>query len=146
MLARGRKLALLFVAASLCFGETLVDFTQPGATTSSSDYVVGYSFRALGDLWVTQIGAFDTVGVTGQPDGFAGPQRVGLWTESGALLATTVINPDAVLQGFFRYSSIVPVLLNEGSVYVIGTQGANLPGGEPGEGYTTEPRDFVTGR
>src|SRR5690606_13875693 len=92
------------------------------------------------DIWIVSLGVYD-YGPNGVPDGLAGPQQVGLWTANETLLRSKTVDVDAVLDGFFRYSTISPVLLESGSVYVIGAQGV----GASGEGWIANPATFAAG-
>ena len=62
-------------------------------------------------------------------DGFAQPQQVGLWdVGTSTLLASTYVDNNDPLNGFWRFHGISGVTLVAGREYVVGSQG--------GEGYT----------
>lgn len=126
--------------AALAPAVPLVEFTLPAEfEESSSAFNLGFSFAPSSDIWIVSLGVYD-YGPSGVPDGLAGPQQVGLWAANEALLRSAVVDVDAALDGLFRYSTVAPVLLEAGSVYVIGTQGV----GASGEGWIDNPSNFQT--
>ncbi|MBZ5602894.1 MAG: DUF4082 domain-containing protein [Acidobacteriia bacterium] len=78
--------------------------------------VIGWEFTVNDPITVTQLGLFDVGG-----DGFADSHPVGLWTDTGSLLASTTIpaGTAANLVDGFRYESIASTMLDPGT-YVIG--------------------------
>ncbi|MGO9096779.1 MAG: DUF4082 domain-containing protein [Bryobacteraceae bacterium] len=129
-----RKMLLLpfclAVAAVCASANNLVDFTAVGNQTDFSNWDLGFEFTVESPIAITALGAFDY-----NQDGFAQPQQVGLWTESGTLLASTYVNNSDPLQGFWRFSSITPVDLTVGQNYIVASQG--------GEGYTSFTNGFT---
>jgi hypothetical protein len=79
---------------------------------------LGYGFKAVTDLNVTQLGYFDLDG-----DGLAWSHAVGLWDSDGALLASTTVaaGTSNTLNGLFRMAMLAtPVTLTAGRSYVVG--------------------------
>ena len=100
-----------------------VDFTSPGEQADSSVWSLGYSFMVNSPTTVIKLGAYDY----GQ-NGFAQAQQVGLWDSNHTLLASTFVDNSDTLQGFWRFHSIIPLVLTVGDTYYVASQG--------GEGYT----------
>ena len=97
------------------------------------DFTVGWSFTVSQSIRVTDLGYLDR----GQ-DGLVGSHSIGLWTGAGSLLASdTVTNADA-LDGRFRYTDIVDVVLSPG-VYVVGGTNDSVDGFIVTGSFTTPP-------
>lgn len=74
----------------------------------------GFRFQTNSSLMVTSIGIID-----GNGDGFINTHDVGLWNDSGLLLAGLSFSPTdpGVLKGDFRFKSISPVYLTGGEFF-----------------------------
>jgi len=73
---------------------------------------LGYEFTAnTSNVEVNALGA-----LTG------GTEQVGLWTESGTLLASATVTPADPVSNGFEWASITPVVLTAGQSYVVGAQ------------------------
>lgn len=78
--------------------------------------VWGFRFTTNLPLLVTDLGIFDL-----NDDGLTTAHSVGLWTDSGSLIASATVGPgtgDTLLSGF-RYTSISPVTLSAGGTFRI---------------------------
>jgi hypothetical protein len=91
-----------------------------GYTDNFSAYIettAGWTFQTTRTLTVTKLGCFakvfnDNVAVTSI--------QVGLWDNSGSLLASNAITPASVLFDQTRYESVTPVSLATGQTYHLG--------------------------
>lgn len=106
-----------------------INITQQASIggVNGSNFVVGFSFQPNQAISVTSLGAYDA-----DRNGLAAPADVGLYSNAGALLARVQITTSDVLDGFFRFEAIAPVLLAANVTYVLGS-------------YSTDPRGFVNG-
>jgi hypothetical protein len=96
-------------------GATL---TAPGDAYASQPYTLGYLFTLGGNASVTKLGVYDW-----NQDGLESSAMVGLWTDSGTLLAAVGVGAgtSGELIGSFRYTNIAPIALTAGSSYVVGS-------------------------
>ena len=93
--------------------------------TASANVTIGYDFTVgSSTIQLTALGLWDA----GQ-NGFADPHFIGLWDNSGNLLAKGFISAVTVdpLVGEFRYTTIIPigagpVILSANTTYVLGAQ------------------------
>jgi hypothetical protein len=140
-----KKMLLLVCAAALICAtnfdaraNTIIDDAGPGpAGFSSFNITFGYDFTVGSTpLMITALGMWDgpefnpmTGGSTGSiGDGFFASHDIGLWDNSGNLLAkaTVSIGTTDTLVGEFRYSSVLtptnpgPVILSANTTYVLG--------------------------
>src|ERR1035437_3899801 len=81
------------------------------------DTTVGWTFQTTRTLIVTELGCFakvfnDNPAVTSI--------QVGLWDNSGSLLASNAITPDSALFNLTRYEPVTPVSLAPGQTYHLG--------------------------
>ena len=84
----------------------------------------GWTFQTTNAFTVTELGCFanvfeDNPGVTSV--------QVGLWDDSGSLLASNSITPASTLFDQTRYESITPVSLSPGQVYHLGVYYSGAP-------------------
>lgn len=90
-------------------------------STSYSAYVsgvtAGWTFQPATSISAIELGCFDKV--FGDNPGVTGIQ-VGLWNDSGFLLASSLITPGSALTNQTRYESITPVPLDPGQIYHLG--------------------------
>jgi hypothetical protein len=94
------------------------DFTNP-QLGSTSPITLGFDFTVHSALLVTHLGIFDQ-----NANGLGASHQVGLWTNTGSLLAQVTIpsGTAATLDDSFRYLALdTSVLLNPG-VYVVGAR------------------------
>ena len=117
-----KKHLLAAAAMALASSATLaqvaaVDWPgNPQNVFSNGPYMMGYQFSVSISQMAVGLGAFDDQG-----DGFAtGRHHVGLWTDSGVLLADAFVTSADALQGHFRYTSIAGVQLLAGQTYIVG--------------------------
>lgn len=118
------------VAESL---PAVVDFDlgTPVGIVGSKE-TTGWSFTVNSPIQVTALGFFDM-----EFDGLGDPHLVGIWNENEELLAWAEIGgvQSQPLVGSYRYSSIQPLFLTTGQMYVIGaTLSPRDPFGIPMEG------------
>jgi len=122
--------AILSLLSSAALAGPIVDFTSASGGFFQSTWSLGYKFHVNADVTAVGLGTFDF-----NKDGLAGPQQVGLWDSTGALLASAFIDNSSALDGIWRFKSIAPIALNAGQSYYVASQG--------GEGYAYSPVDFT---
>lgn len=90
----------------------------PSVVVGSPSFVVGYRFKALSDLNVTALGAYDY-----RQDGLNGRADIGLYALDGSLLGSVGISGNGgYLVSQFRYADLDrAVRLNAGTEYVLGS-------------------------
>ena len=129
--ARTKMLGVRFAAAIvLCMGMSqayavpipAVEWDgNPQNVFTTGPWMMGYEFTVSDSVTVTALGAYDSGG-----DGFRVDHMVGIWTNAGALLASTTVTSANALFGHFRYDDIAALVLGAGT-YVVG---ANNWGGQ----------------
>ena len=77
--------------------------------------VIGWRFTPSAGISVTALGWWDRY----PSDPLGVTHDVGIWTDSGTLLASTTILTNSHLTGEFRYEPITPLTLTTGQVYRI---------------------------
>jgi hypothetical protein len=94
-----------------------LDFTG-GTVTAISPVptTIGWSFTANSNVTVTQLGFFDNTPATPLSTSHA----VGIWTNVGLLLGSSVVQTNSPITNGFRYVPTIPFQLNAGQNYVIG--------------------------
>lgn len=117
LLSAFAALAVFSVSAS---ASTASGYSQSGgfATVSpGSTSTVGLRFLVHEALSVESLGVIDF-----NDDGLSEAHDVGLWTDTGVLLASTTVpaGAGAALVDGFRYAAIAPVGLSAGQVYRVG--------------------------
>lgn len=76
---------------------------------------VGWGFRANTDFEIHQLGVFNvTLGEIREP------VSLGLWNQSGSLLASIQVGMNNTLIGQWRYGDIAPVSVTAGDTYFLG--------------------------
>jgi len=93
-------------------------FTTTAASfDSTASATVGFRFQTSQSIFVTQLGVVDS----GNP-GLNSAHDVGIWTDSGTLLATVTVPAGGVapLIDGFRFSDIPPLPLDANQVYRVG--------------------------
>jgi hypothetical protein len=92
-----------------------------GYSASYSAYIsgvtAGWTFQPATSISAIELGCFDKV--FGDNPGVTSIQ-VGLWNDSGSLLASSWITPGSALSNQTRYESITPVSLDPGQIYHLG--------------------------
>lgn len=112
--------AAAILAASPSLAQT-AGVTFSNYQLGTLPFNLGYAFSLSQNLSVSALGVFDAGG-----NGFQyGPIQVGLWNNSGALLASTWVNSGSILFQEFRYEGIQATALSAGQTYFVG---ANYPG------------------
>jgi hypothetical protein len=118
------KISALLVGTIL-LGTTTVanaapaaDLTSPGTAYTSAPYTLGFIFTLGANTNATKLGIYDW-----NLDGLETDAKVGLWTDTGTLLASVSVGAGTAgeLIGSYRYASIAPVALAAGSSYVVGS-------------------------
>ena len=114
--------ATLAVCSIVPFSHANSIITNPGAglvTTAINNTTAGFDFTVGSDsLMVTALGLWDQ-----NRNGFTNSHTVGLWDNTGNLLAQVSISSGTSnpLTGDFRYVTLAtPVTLNAGATYVLG--------------------------
>ena len=117
-------LSFICCSATLARGNTIITNTGAGSLLfSGANQNLGYDFT-IGpqNIQITALGLWDQ-----NQDGLASAHVVGLWDNSGNLLAKATIDPGTIdpLVGEFRYSSVLiltnpgPLILSAGMKYVL---------------------------
>ncbi|HEY4281727.1 MAG TPA: hypothetical protein VGM62_01600 [Chthoniobacterales bacterium] len=114
-----------FLAGSTCANTLLTNSGTGGAGFTMENITVGYDFAVgASPLEITALGLWDN-----NLNGFSDAHFIGLWDNSGTLLAKATVLPGTVnpLVGEFRYATVIPiglgpVILSAGTTYVIGAQ------------------------
>lgn len=91
----------------------------------TGDITVGYEFQVNSAIDVSALGMFDAYAYFGDSGvGLDGSHDVGIWSTSGALLASVTVSGGTVdpLVGDFRYASLGTDLLLGPGDYVIGAE------------------------
>jgi hypothetical protein len=120
----GNALRLLLIAAGmfaplrLSADSLAINPTGPFQSYNGSGEIDGFAFTATSDLTATSLGIFAGPSLT-LP---AGNFNVGLWTDSGTLLASAIVTSADPSQDSFYFHPITPILLSTGQSYVVGAQ------------------------
>lgn len=120
------KFAALALAGVLAFagfpGSTtaaVIDVTHVDLEFDGSPWTLGWKFTVHESVFAHALGVYDS----GQ-DGLADSTQVGLWLATGGEPLATAIIPagtDALLDGFFRFVPISPIVLTPGTEYIVGS-------------------------
>lgn len=119
---------LLFSCCKSFAGIIAVDFTTGPVSQRStgSSWVFGYQFIANKNLYVTDLGYFDSF-----KDGLTEQHAVGVFDSTGNLLTSTFVTPSSTLEGWFRWTKIDALFLNSGNQYtVMGIAGTEFYGAD----------------
>jgi len=113
------------VASATPFMAFTTDTTHT-SVSSSTHVTEGYRFTPTANLTVLQLGVFDS-----DLDGLHDAHQVGIWTNSGDLLASATVpqGTTGTLMGSYRFVSITPLSLTQGVTYVLGAELGTIPGG-----------------
>jgi hypothetical protein len=95
--------------------EAILDYS--GSVSSFVGTTVGWTFQATTILTATELGCFAALF---DDNPFALAIQVGLWDDSGTLLASNSITPASSLFDQTRYESIIAVPLYSGQIYHLG--------------------------
>ena len=117
-------LAATFTGLAQAPSEAILGFGTSGVIGYGG--TLGWTFESTNAFAVTRLGCFTNV-FANYPD--VTSVQVGLWNNSGLLLASNSITPSSSLFDQSRYESITPVALASGQVYHIGV---SYPGGKLG--------------
>jgi hypothetical protein len=107
--------------------EAIVNYSD-SISSYGIDTTAGWTFRTTTPVSATALGCFARVFIDNPS---INSIQVGLWNNSGTLLASDSITPSSQLTGQSRYESITPVLLNPSETFHIGIF---YPGGGIGLG------------
>lgn len=120
-LIRAVVLTFLLCAAGPAAAAPVADFTGGADSSGGSDTTFGWDFTVTSAITIGALGLFD-IGA----NGFASSHDVGLWTDSGTLLASATFTTassspvdSTSSAGNWRSLSITPVTLTPGK-YVVG--------------------------
>jgi hypothetical protein len=120
----GNTLRLLLVAAGvlaplrLSADSLALNPSGPLQSYDGSGEIDGFAFSATSAVDVTALGIFAGPSLSLPGGSFA----VGLWTDSGTLIASTSVTAADPSQDSFFFHSIAPVSLIAGQNYVVGAQ------------------------
>jgi hypothetical protein len=121
----GNALRLLLVAAAgvlaplhLSADSLAINPTGPFQSYNGAGEIDGFAFTATSDLDATSLGIFAGPSLTLPVGNF----NVGLWTDSGTLLASTIVTSADPSQDSFYFHPITPTFLSAGQSYVVGAQ------------------------
>lgn len=112
----------------------VVEYTSTSTLDDTRPFTQGYEFNVSTTFDITALGYW--------VDGLNNDHAVGIWNDSGALLASTVVlNTDPVI-GHFQYATIPTLVLTPGN-YVIagqlsGKSGQNTPFPNNAQGITSQ--------
>ena len=147
----GSDTATLFLAMTpQAANAAAVTLINPGSALFLYPASLGWEFSPTENILVTDLGVFDQLS-----DGLAGSAQVGLFDNSGSLLASVTVpsGTTATLDNSFRYEAITPVSLQAGVNYVIGSilssDNSALVGSSRGQGssFSFDPAiTFLSGR
>jgi hypothetical protein len=143
-----RLAALLVTGTALAQGasEAILDYEPSGALAYAP--TLGWTFESTNAFAVTQLGCFAKVF---EVYPLVTSVQVGLWNNSGLLLASNSITPTSSLVNQTRYESITPVALAPGQVYHLGVYysgdslGLDVAGPTVGGSVTVTPEIQVDG-
>jgi len=121
----GNTLRVLLVAAGvlaplrLLADSLAINPSGPLQSYNGSGEIDGFAFSAVSAVDVTALGIFagPSLSLPG-----SGSFAVGLWTDSGTLVASTFVTSADPSQDSFFFHSIAPVSLIAGQNYVVGAQ------------------------
>lgn len=121
----GNTLHLLLIAAGVlaplrvAADSLALNPTGPMQSYNGNGEIDGFAFSASSALNVTALGIFagPSLSLPG-----SGSFAVGLWTDSGTLIASTFVTSADPSLGSFFFHSIAPVSLVVGQNYVVGAQ------------------------
>lgn len=107
---------LLAQTSKVCAEVAIISNSGGFQGPSQFDQTVGWAFHLSTQVTLTDLGVYDN-----GHDGFAQAHEVGLWTISGALLASgnLPVGPSGSLLGDYRYVPVSNVVLPVGD-YVVG--------------------------
>lgn len=108
-------LGTMAIATPASAQTAAVTVTSPTFFNNDGPWTLGYSFTATQAQTVYALGAYDF-----GSDGFTAEHTVGLWDNSGNLLASTAVTGADFLFDGFRYANISALNLTIGSIYVVG--------------------------
>jgi hypothetical protein len=118
--------ALAATCTGLAQGISEAILGSEASSTIAYAATLGWTFESTNAFAVTQLGCFTNV-FEDYP--LVTSVQVGLWNDSGVLLASNSITPSSSLVDQTRYESITPVALAPGQVYHLGI---SYPGGSLG--------------
>jgi len=111
------SVAFLLTCTFVCSGnEGILTFSGTGGYVNGT---AGWSFDPTVNISVTSLGASD-VSTFG-----SSPLLVGLWDQSGSLLASTTVSSNDPIVNLTHYDSITPVTLTAGQTYYLGAYAVN---------------------
>ncbi len=111
--------ALICCVATFAFANTIITDPGPGFLGGTGgNNTLGYDFTVGSSaIELTALGIWDW-----NQDGLTNAHTISLWDTAGNLLATALASPGTInpLDGQFRYTTIIPVILSAGTTYVLG--------------------------
>lgn len=132
--------AATLLVANVAVAQTAITGITGGTTFPawSTDETVGWQFRTgASALTVTSLGWWDQT-----PDTpLAASHQVGIWTLSGTLLGSVLVQTNSAITNSFRYEAVTPFGLAANTDYLIG--GRDLIG--DGDSYLSSASAVTTG-
>lgn len=111
-------------AAAINFDSPTVNFHN------GNNWSLGFQFSTKNQITVNQLGFYDDF-----KNDLTQSHNVGIFTEAGQLLVSGTVNPGDPLDGWFRYTSVTPTVLNAGQTFRIAAETGS-------ENYTWNPIGF----
>jgi hypothetical protein len=88
--------------------------TSGGSLVGTGTGTIGWTFEPLTEIRLTDLGCFQTYAQNN------GAVQVGLWTDTGTLLASNIVSATDLLINSSVYQPVTPVVLSSNTVYRIG--------------------------
>jgi hypothetical protein len=132
---------LVGLPIAACAAAPAINSWSGSSAYTGGSWTIGDQFVANDNLSVSSLGVYD-------PNGKAiAPETVSLWTDSGTLIASAVVDSTGTLQGDFRYESLASAIsLTAGQTYRIAVGVENAPWLYGVSGVITDPEiRYTTG-
>jgi hypothetical protein len=127
-------LVMLFMQTVVHADDVLYTYPGTGFADTNDTVTLGYQFSPAVDLTVSSLGVYDG-GIDGA--GLQAARDVGLYTDTGTLLASvSVDNSDPLINGF-RFAAVSPLVLSAAQTYVLAAYYTTGPNGEGDKDITT---------
>ena len=137
-------------AAALAFGGSAeasiinpqLSVTGEAPTTlGNPPYTLGWEFNTNQAISVDALGMYEQ-----SPGSLVEPTQVGIWNNSGTLLASTTVSAGGTVDAQWTYDAISPVTLAAGDTYFIGALFSDGTDAVvfPGDGSTVSTTPYIT--
>jgi len=134
--------ALMTACTAFSQGTTEAIVSYSNSISAFVNTTAGWTFEMASSERATELGCFANLFIDNPS---ATSVQVGLWNDSGSLLASAVVTPTSSLVGLSRYESIGQVALDPGQIYHLGayysggTLGFNVAGAAAGGSISNAP-------